>query len=197
MLIMRFIYAFQKHTAGFGGDHVNIVAPASAEGLGIEEYAIASLGNVPVDVSLRERRCQIDGRTHEGFSLVCPTERIHAQGLIILNGVIHQESRIGSRPQNIYVLLNDLPLAQVGILLFDQTVGVACREFLIIQNPDLHIPLFALSQDHIHIGPPVGTAKIRVRTGFYTHRATSALINSLYLSGNTIAVSAVLPIKGE
>ena len=122
---------------------------------------------------------------------------VDTQYFVIGQDLADQKGSVGSGPQNVNMLLNDLPLTEVGVFLFDHAVGVSRGETLIVQNPDLHIPLLTLRQDDVHIRPPVGAAKIGMGAGFYAKGTATAVIDALHLSRNAIAVGSVLPIEGQ
>ena len=71
---------------------------------------------------------------------------------------------------------NALPAEAVRFSL-QGAVGEARREVAVVQDPDLHVPLLGLVQDHVHILPPFGTAEIRMRPAFHADRPAVYPVN--------------------
>ena len=60
-------------------------------------------------------------------------------------------------------------------MLLDQTVSVAGGKMLVIEDPDLHVSLFCLVHDNVHVVPPAGTAEILVGPRFHAYSPDPAL----------------------
>ena len=59
-------------------------------------------------------------------------------------------------------------------MLLDQAVGVAGGEMLVVEDPYLHVSLFCLVQNDVHIVPPARSAEILVGPSLHTYGADPA-----------------------
>ena len=67
----------------------------------------------------------------------------------------------------------------------------------IIEDPDLHVKLFRLVYNCVHILPPLRAAEIRMRTAFNTECADVGIMNHIHIFSQCFLVLAVLPEKGQ
>ena len=195
MLVVGLVDSLKQHSAGLLGYHIDIIAAVASAGIGIDKHAPKSLGHVKKHVPLLERGRQINIASRGLLALVGASERINAQNFVILPGRADQKRGLGGRPHHVDMILNDLALSQMRILCLDQTVCISRGISLVVKDPHLHASLFAFGQDHVQIRPPFGPAEIGMRAGFHAKRAAAALVNTLDLRRNAIAVCAMLPVK--
>ena len=197
MLEVRLVDRLDLHHTGFKRGHVDVIVAVAPTALGIDEDAVDAFRDVPVGIALGNGGGEIHVVPRDVLSAVSALTSEHAQDLVVGQHLADQEGGIGGGAQHVDMLLDDLPLAEMGVLLPDEAVGVARGETLIVQHPDLHIPLLALGEDDVHIGPPIGAAEIGMGTGFHAEGAAAALKNALYLGGDAVAVGTVLPVEGQ
>ena len=91
---------------------------------------------------------------------------------------------------------DEVPRTQFRVRL-DGAVGVAGREVLVVEDPDLHAALFAFGEDDVHVAPPAVAAEIGMGARLDAEGAAPACADAGNLLGDLRAVVAVLPVEGE
>ena len=102
----------------------------------------------------------------------------------------------GGRIQRPGIQDNRLTAERIGFFL-QGVIGKASGKVAVIQNPDFHIPLPGLVQNHIHVLPPLRAAEIRMRTAFDTDGAAVCTVNRGHHLPKGGLILPMLPEKGE
>ena len=107
-----------------------------------------------------------------------------------------ERQRPGGGVQRLLVAEDALAAQRVGGGL-DRAVGEAGREVAVVQNPDLHAALARFVEDHVHIGPPLGAAEIRVGAAFDADGPAVRAVNGRHHLAQGGLVLTVLPEKRQ
>ena len=106
----------------------------------------------------------------------------HSQKLLSrLYPMLSKHRTAFNRSRNIRMIFRNTKRLQILIFFDKNTVGIAGRKMLIIQNPQLHPQLFALVQNPPYVLPPALPAEILMRARFQTNRPYAGFINTVQL----------------
>ena len=192
--IVRLVDAFNLRMGGHLIDHVDI-GRISAVGSCAVDHVDAPLpfGELKGNFSVPAQISQIHDVLVEYVSLLiaerhCGDKRISRLFRVIdriadlpetdrrLEHPLNVQRKRTARPVNVNCRACDILLFALRML-FDQAVRVAGGEMFVVEDPNLHVSLFCLVQNDIHVVPPARSAEILVGPRFHAHGADPALGN--------------------
>ena len=105
------------------------------------------------------------------------------------------DRRILQRTADIHMAFGDRPHRLIGVFFRNDAVGIAGREMLVIENPDLHVTAFTFGQNQIHCFPPAVLAELLMGSRFHAKCLDTGFFNGIDLRNQRIGILAVLPEK--
>ena len=195
--VMRLVDGVDLQAHRFGTEHIDVVLPdGAAPGAVEEEHAPdaarhGKMQEMPADAVRQAEglRGAVLVRSRAGVG-------VHAEQHMLVIRLLRGQERIGKRPRNVHMALDELPAAHFGVR-GDASPGMPRRKMVVVEDPDLHSALFGLLEDAVHVAPPGFPGKILVRTRLDAERARAALIDPLHFLGNGVIVIAVLPVERQ
>ena len=211
MLVVRLVDGIQQDARALLLEGIDVFVALflpHAEMRGDDEHAPEPVRNVPVDHVAVDSVRQVDQTLHRvrqdvqeiGVIHVLPRDAprgdhgnhgIEIRLAPVGDRQVQQDARARLRPHEVDVHLIEIANRVPAAL--GAPGGIAGRELFIVQNPDLHAAPPAFVQQHVHILPPLGPQKIRMRPGFHAQRADAAFVNSLHGFAKPRFVLAVHP----
>ena len=104
--------------------------------------------------------------------------------------------RAGGRVQR-FLIAKDALAAEFVRCGLHRPVGETGGKMAVVQDPDLHPAAAGLVQDHVHVGPPLGAAKIGMGAAFDADGPAVRAVNGRHQFPQGGFVLAVLPEKGQ
>ena len=190
--VVCFIDALDLRVGRHPVDHIDISRISAVRPRAVDHVnAPLSLGKLERDLSVPAQICQIHrllveymplviAERHDGNDriprLLCVIDRIAdlPEADRGLQHPLYIKRERAARPEEISRGAGNVLLFPLRVLL-DQTVRITRGKMLVVQDPYLHIPLFRLIEDDVHIMPPSGTAEVLVGPCLHTDRPDTAL----------------------
>ena len=196
--VVRLVDRLEQHGAGFARERVDAAAEDAAPRPPEPEDAPATGRDVPVQKPVADASGEVNRRAAEALAAAGRAAvGSDAEEDVALRRPGRDHGGPGRGAHRVDVALDERALREVGIPAFDEAVREACREALVVEDPDLHPAARALGEDDVHVAPPAVAAEVGMRARLDAERAAAGIADAGDLRRDAVAVVAALPVERE